>query len=152
MPGQISVSELVASAARTTQGVSGSQPGAAGVLDCDGYAALSALVAVTTGGLTVTKLRVWLEGTLDFGVTWFPLVHTNVMKVFGLGTLTPAAGNLTNNSASLVSEAGNVTGTTAYFGCVNNPPPHVRVAWDITGTSPSETFSVIAYLSRVQSN
>lgn len=152
MPSQISVVELVASAARTSQGVSGTVPGAAGVLDCDGYAAVSALVSVTSGGLTVTSFRVWLQGSVDFGVTWFGLVHTNVMKIANLSNLTAAAGNLTGNSPSLVSETTNITGPVGYFGSINNPPPLVRVAWEINGTSPSETFSVIAYLSRVQSN
>jgi hypothetical protein len=152
MPAQISIVQLVASAARTTQGVSGSAPGAAGVLDCDGYACLGALLSVTTGGLTVTSFRVWFEGTLDYGATWFGLVHTNVMKINNQGVLNAAAGNLTSNAASLVAEVANVTGTTAYIGCVNNPPPFVRAAWEINGTTPSETFSIMAYLSRAQSN
>ena len=152
MPGQISVVELAASAARTSQGVSGSQPGTSGVLDCAGWACLSAIVSITTGGLTVTSFRVWLQGSYDFGATWFGLVHTNVMKILGLGTLSVAAGNLTTKSASLVSETGNVTGTTAYMGSVNNPPPYVRAVWEINGTSPSETFSIMAYLSQVQTN
>lgn len=131
---------LVASAAFTTQGISST-------LDAGGYGSLTAVVTHSTG--TGTQFRVWLQGSLDNGSTWFPLPATNVFKTIAAAAgLNETTSTFTANQASLVNEAGPFTATTIFVGSINNPPPLVRAAWNINGTTPSQTFGIVCLLSQ----
>ncbi len=116
--------------------------GSSATFDMSNYKAVEMIVSVTTGGLTVTTFRVWPQGSGDAGLTWVDLPVTNVAKSVLGGVFAGTAGVATAIASSLCNEAGNVTGTTTYIGSVV-ALPLMRVAWNIVGTSPSETFSVI---------
>jgi len=111
-----------------------------------GYASLQAVVTCSTG--TGTLFRVWLQGSLDGGSTWYGLPVTNITKVctaaLGLNETNVA---FTLNAASIIAEAGPFTATTVFVAGLNAPPPLVRAAWNINGTSPSQTFGITCLLS-----
>jgi len=139
------VANLVSSGTSfTTQGVSAS-------LDAGGYASLQAVVTCSTG--TGSLFRVWLQGSLDGGANWYGLPVTNITKVctaaLGLNETNVV---FTNNAASIIAEAGPFTATTVFVAGVNAPPPLVRAALNINGTSPSQTFGIQCVLSMTQLN
>lgn len=107
---------IVSSTARTANGDSG-------VLS--GWGSCNAIrfqVTVTAASGTNPKLKVFVDDTLD-GTNW------NERRELGEITGTGIAG------ASLVEDLGSYSYLTA---------DRIRVRWEITGTSPSFTFSVIA--------
>jgi hypothetical protein len=139
------VYNLVPSSTFTTAGSSTSS------CDAGGYASLQAIVTCSTG--TGTLFRLWLQGSLDGGTNWYPLPITNVAKVCtaALG-LNETNVSFTGNAVSIIAEAGPFTATTIFIAGVNAPPPLVRAAWNINGTSPSQTFAITCLLSTTQLN
>ena len=139
------VYSLVPAAAFTTGGASAA-------LDAGGYGSLTAVATFSTGTLA-TSLRVWLQGSYDGGTTWYGLPLTNVFKTLVHNTgFAEAAGGLTANMPSLVVESTVVTTTAIYVGTVNNPPPHVRAAWNFAGASATQTFGITCVLSMGHAN
>jgi len=97
---------------------------------------LGVAVRVTAGSGTVTVFRVYLEGTFD-GTNWFELPCLLVLKG---GAAAPGA--LTLNQRDVVNEALAIT-SAKYAGVCRTPVSTVRAAWDVAGTTPSETFEVL---------
>lgn len=112
---------LLGSAARTVSGLSAAdtitkqldQPASAGSLP----PRVSVVQHVTAASGTSPTLNSSLEGSYDDGATWTPLLNLSQATAAGL----PQVFSL----ASAVV-----------------PPPLVRIAYTIAGTSPSFTFSV----------
>jgi hypothetical protein len=138
------VSALVSSTAFTTAGNSAN-------LDAGGYASLQAVVVCSTG--TGSLFRLWMQGSYDGGTNWYALPLTNIGKVCtaALG-LNETNVIFTSNAMSIIAEAGPFTATTIFVAAVNAPPPLVRAAWNINGTSPSQTFGITCILSTTQVN
>lgn len=133
------VSQLVNSTAYTTGSASAS-------LDAGGYGSLQAVVTCTTG--TGSLFRVWMQGSLDGGTTWYPLPLTNVAKVVQAASgFNETQVSFTASSMNIIAEAGPFTATTVFVASVNCPPPLVRAAWNINGTNPSQTFGIQCLLS-----
>ena len=134
------ITTLVANATFGTQGNSGT-------FDAGGYASLTAVVTFNTG--TGSQFRLWIQGSIDNGATWYGLPLTNVQKVctaaLGFNETNVA---LTTNAASIINEAGPFTATTVYVASINAPPPLIRAAWNINGTSPSMQFGIACVLSQ----
>ena len=137
-PGQF-ITQLVANATFGTQGVSGT-------FDAGGYASLTAVVTFNTG--TGSQFRLWIQGSIDNGATWYGLPVTNLCKtIVGSAGLNETGISFSTNQHSIINEAGAFTGTTMYVASVNCPPPLIRAAWNINGTSPSMQFGIACVLS-----
>lgn len=93
-------------------------------------------VNVTAGSGTVTTFRVWLEGTPD-GATWFELPCDLILKA---GATAPGAAG--TNDRDIVNET-SVQTSAKYVGVCQVHMDAVRAAWNVVGTSPSETFVVL---------
>jgi len=94
-------------------------------------------VRVTAGSGTVTTFRVYLEESND-GTNWFEVAMDLVMK----GGLA-APGAATPNQRDIVNETA-VQTSAKYVGKAMGMAPAIRAAWAIAGTTPSETFEVLA--------
>jgi hypothetical protein len=123
---------LKASGAQTTAGTGTAQ-------EIGGLRFLTVLVNVTAGSGTVNPFRVWLEGTVD-GTTWFELACQNVLKNGAAAPGTAAA-----TQRDIVAEVAVVTAA-KYVATCETYVSQVRIAWNIAGSTPSETFSVTAAL------
>lgn len=125
---------VLASAAQTASGIGGGVD----ITPCVLFNALTtpeydfAQVIVTAGSGTVTAWKVWLETSGD-GVNWAPLPSWSTVTFSGTAT---AGTHLIVNETSLVT-SGNASGF------YSAPLTNVRARWTLTGTTPSETFSVI---------
>ncbi len=98
---------------------------------------LTATVRVTAGSGTVNPFRVWLEGSPD-GTNWYELPCTTVLKA---GAAAPGAA--ATDERDIVNETAVVT-SASYVGKCELYVSQVRAAWNIAGTTPSETFEVLA--------
>lgn len=123
---------LKASGAQTTAGTGTLQ-------EIGGLRFITVLVNVTAGSGTVNPFRVWLEGTVD-GTTWFELACQNVLKT---GAAAPGTAAVTQRD--IVAEVAVVTAA-KYVATCETYVEKVRIAWNIAGSTPSETFSVTAAL------
>lgn len=92
---------------------------------------------VTAGSGTVTVFDVWIECSPD-GTNFTECAVDNRVK----GTST-GAGAFTDNTVKVIVETAVVTSAT-YSAQLSAPPQWVRARWNITGTTPSETFEVLA--------
>lgn len=97
---------------------------------------VSVTVRVTAGVATVTVFRVWIEGTVD-GTNWFELPCGLVLKTGAAAPGTAASQRDIVNETSVQTSA-------AYIGQCELSVTTIRAAWNITGTTPSETFEVLA--------
>jgi len=122
---------LAASAARTAAGT-----GTA--VEVGNLRNLFVSVSVTAGSGTVNPFRVWLEASND-GTVFLEVPCKLVLKT---GAAAPGAG--TANQRDIVNETA-VQTSAKYVGLCEVLAATVRAAWNIAGTTPSETFEVLAY-------
>jgi|SRR5689334_738759 len=120
---------------------SGAQTGAAqgSLVEAGAYRVLHIAVNVTAGSGTVNPFRIWLEGSPNNGTDWYEIPCYGVLKA---GATAPGAANSTLqrdivNEAAVVTSQKYVATCELYF-------TQVRAAWNIAGSTPSETFSVVA--------
>lgn len=100
------------------------------------YRRLNVWVNVTAGSGTVSVFRVWLEVAPDStGSVWHPVVCEKVVK----NTATAPGAGATQRD--IVNETAVQTSAT-YSAMCEVYSDTVRIAWDIQGTTPSETFQV----------
>lgn len=120
---------------------SGAQTGAAQgtATQIGNWRQLSVIVKVTAGSGTVNPFRVWVEATWDDGTTWIELPCEMALKTGATAPGTAAAA-----ARDIVNETAVVTSAT-YIGLCRTLSTKVRAAWNIAGSTPSETFSVSAY-------
>ena len=90
-------------------------------------------VITTAGSGTVGTYKVWLEGSGD-GTNWAAIPCWS--------TLSATATTPTASTHLIMNETAVVTSGTAVGFC-SLPVSTVRTRWNIAGTTPSETFSVI---------
>jgi hypothetical protein len=112
--------------------------GQGSLVDLGGYRFITVLVNVTAGSGTVNPFEVWLEGTVDNGVNWYQLACQNVVKASATAPGTAAA-----SQRDIVNEVAVVTAA-KYVATCELYVSQVRAAWNISGSTPSETFSVTA--------
>jgi hypothetical protein len=122
---------LAASAARTAAGT-----GTA--VEVGNLRNLFVSVSVTAGSGTVNPFRVWLEASND-GTVFLEVPCKLVME-----TAIAAPGAGTANQRDLLSKVAVLT-TGKFIGFCEVWAPTIRAAWNIAGTTPSETFEVLAY-------
>jgi hypothetical protein len=121
---------LKASGAQTTAGTGS-------LVEVGPWRLMTVTVNVTAGSGTVNPFRVWIEVTPD-GTTWFELPCRLVLK-----TGATAPGAAAANQRDIVNETA-VQTSAKYVGVCDLTGPQIRAAWNIAGSSPSETFSVTA--------
>jgi len=138
--------DLVPLGTFTTAGVSSTQ------CDAGGYASLTAVVTHVTG--TGTQFRVWLQGSYDGGTSWFGVPMMNVARtdVAALGLNETNTVITSTFVHSIINQANPFTATTVFVSALNSPPPLVRAAWNINGTTPSQTFSITCLLSMMSAS
>lgn len=122
---------LASSAARTA-------PGNGTATVTGNWRQFAIYVNVTAGSGTVGTFRVWLEATAD-GTNWVEVPCEMAVKTGAAapGTAAAAARDIVNETA--------VQTAAKYTALCRTITNQVRIAWNIAGTTPSETFSVIAY-------
>ena len=121
---------LHALAARTAAGT-----GAA--IDIGNWRNLTVHARVTAGSGTVNPFDVWIECSAD-GTNWTECALDDRVKA-----TTTGAGPFTDNTIKLIAEVA-VTTAAVYSGRLSAVPQWVRARWNIVGTTPSETFEVVA--------
>ena len=134
------VQTLVASAARTATGNSGALS-----LTLEPDAAMIA-VDVTVASASDT-LDIYVQTSHDGGTTWTDFMHfTQLVAVIKKIMAWSSKPDGNQNRADLTSGAAVLAAATVLNGPI--VPTQVRVAWVITGTSPSFTFEVYAIMQR----
>lgn len=121
---------LLASGARTSAGSSA-------LLDVAAWRNFTVFVRVSSGSGTVTTFRVWLEGTSE-GTLWQEIPCYSVLKT---GATAPGAASAAQRD--IVNETALVT-SAQYSAICEVYTSSIRVAWNIVGSTPSETFAVWA--------
>ena len=99
---------------------------------------LSVQARITAGSGTVNPFDVWLECSLD-GSNFSECAIDDRVKA-----TTTGAGPHTDNTIKLIAEVA-VQTSGVYLGSVSSLTQFVRARWNIAGTTPSETFEVIAF-------
>jgi len=112
--------------------------GQGSAVDIGNWREITVLVNVTAGSGTVNPFRVWLEGSPD-GTKWYELTCFQWVKT---GAAAPGASAAQRD---IVSEVAVVTSGKWSANCQTHLSL-VRAAWNISGSTPSETFSVSASL------
>lgn len=92
---------------------------------------------VTAGSGTVTTFNVWIECSAD-GTNFTECALDNRVEATTTGT-----GTFTDNTVFLITETA-VTTSGVYSGQLGAAPQAIRARWNIAGTTPSETFEVVA--------
>lgn len=122
---------LLASGSRTNAGTGSS-------VDVGAWRHLHVFVRVTAGSGTVNPFRVWLEGSHDDSL-WQEISCQNVLKAGAAAPGTAAA-----TQRDIVNEVAVVSSATQWSATCEIYTSKIRVAWNIAGSSPSETFAVFA--------
>jgi hypothetical protein len=112
-------------------------PSTGSLAEIGNYRYITVLVNVTAGSGTVTTFRVWLEGSIDNGANWYELPCYQMVKAGAAAPGASAAQRDIVNETSVQTAAKYVANCETYFS-------QVRAAWNIAGTTPSETFAVSA--------
>ena len=115
-------------------------PGSGPVVDVGNLRTALVIVNVTAGSGTVNPFRVWLEQSID-GTIIAETACDLVLK----GGAAPPGSVPTVPQRDIVNEAAVVTSGTWSAVCPI-AGRQVRARWDVTGSTPSETFSVVAFL------
>ena len=103
-----------------------------------GLARSVAVVArVTAGSGTVNPFNVWIECSLD-GTNFTECALDDRVEATTTGT-----GTFTDNTILLIAETA-VTTSGVYSARVTTLTLAIRARWNIAGTTPSETFEVVA--------
>lgn len=123
---------LIASAAQTTTAQGGA-------IYVGGIREMVVLVDVTAVSGTTPQLTLYLQTSRDGGSTWFDLIHDGAVvlsagAVEGQGSPRGTRNIVGTATATLKASA-------QYEGAIGD---YVRVAWVISGTTPSFTFQVDA--------
>jgi hypothetical protein len=106
-------------------------------VDVGAWRTLTVTVNVTAASGTVNPFRVWLETSPD-GTNFFELPCRLVLKT---AAAAPGAGSA--NQRDVVNETA-VQTSAKYLALCDLTSSTVRAAWNIGGTTPSETFEVLA--------
>jgi len=112
-------------------------PGTGTAVDLGNWRNCSVQVRVTAGSGTVNPFDVWLECSAD-GTNWTECAVDDRVKA-----TTTGAGPFTDNVIKVVAEVAVVT-SAVYSARLTTVPQAVRARWNIAGTTPSETFEVVA--------
>jgi hypothetical protein len=123
---------LAGSAARTA-------PGFGSAIDVGNLRQVFVVVNVTAGSGTVSSFRAWIESSVD-GTTFAEVVCDLIVKA---GAAPP--GSVPSARRDIVNEAAVVTSAIYSATCAVSGR-QIRARWDVTGTTPSETFSVMAFV------
>ncbi len=115
-------------------------PGSGPIIDVGNLRQAFVLVSVTAGSGTVNPFRVWVEGSID-GTIFAEIACDLVLKA---GAAAPGAA-ATVPQRDIVNETAVVT-SAIYSATCSTSARHIRARWDVTGTTPSETFSVVAFV------
>ena len=99
---------------------------------------LAVQARVTAGSGTVTTFDVWVECSLD-GTNFGECALDDRVEA-----TTTGAGPFTDNTIKLVAETA-VTTSAVYSARITSLSLVIRARWNIAGTTPSETFEVVAY-------
>lgn len=94
-------------------------------------------VRVTAGSGPLTAFRVWLEQTFD-GTNYFEVACRRVLKG---GDAAPGAASL--DERDIVNET-SIQTSGKWVAVADRRATQVRVAWFLSGATPSETFEVLA--------
>ena len=112
-------------------------PGTGPAVDLGNYRSVTLHARVTTGSGTVNPFDVWIECSAD-GVNFTECALDDRVK----GTTT-GAGTFTDNTIKLIAEVAVITSGT-WSAKLSTPPQAIRARWNIVGSTPSETFEVLA--------
>jgi len=107
--------------------------------DLGNYRHVTLFARVTAGSGTVTTFNVWTECSGD-GTAFTECALDDRVEA-----TTTGAGPFTDNTILLIAETA-VTTSGTYSGRLTATVQAVRARWNIVGTTPSETFEVIAIL------
>lgn len=125
---------LLASGAQTAAGQGGT-------IDVSACRIVYPFVSVTAGSGTVTTFKVYLEGSPDGGLTWSGLHCWHQSKRVTTGPVTTFLATAGSGEGLIVNETAVVSSATTYAGSCDVTTDTVRLGWEISGTTPSETFS-----------
>jgi hypothetical protein len=103
------------------------------------YTMAVAYVDVTAVSGTTPQASFWLQGSNDDGTTWFDLLHDGALPTADstqADQTAAAAGKRNINGGTVVSATGKFAAVYKHLPC-----KHVRLRWNISGTTPSFTFS-----------
>ncbi len=110
-------------------------PDVGAAVDIGNRRELTAVVRVAAGSGTVNPFRVWIEGTVD-GTNFFEIPCKRILKD---GIAAPGAAG--TDERDIVSEVAVLT-SGVFFALLELNVSKIRAAWNIAGTTPSETFEV----------
>lgn len=113
--------------------------GTGSAIDIGSYRSVAVYARVTAGSGTVNPFDVWIECSAD-GTNFTECALDNRVKA-----TTTGAGTFTDNTIKLVAEVA-VTTSAVYSAQLSTVPQAIRARWNIAGTTPSETFEVVAVL------
>ncbi len=99
---------------------------------------VTVVARVTAGSGTVNPFDVWIECSLD-GTNFTECALDDRVEA-----TTTGAGPFTDNTIKLIAETA-VTTSGVYSARVTSVTTHIRARWNIAGTTPSETFEVVAF-------
>ena len=122
---------IIASAAQTASASGGTIP-------LNTVSMLDAILTVSATGGTITAFKLWLEGSVDGGATWAPMVPDVTADASALTSAwTPATPYVVSLSAAPALQS--------WIARYKQTPCNaVRARWTLTGTNPSVTFAVLA--------
>jgi hypothetical protein len=112
-------------------------PGTGPAIDLGNYRNVTIHARVTAGSGTVNPFDVWIECSAD-AVNFTECAIDDRVK----GTTT-GAGTFTDNTVKLIAEVAVITSGT-WSAKLTTPVQSIRARWNIVGTTPSETFEVLA--------
>jgi hypothetical protein len=112
-------------------------PGTGAAIDLGNYRNVTVHARVTAGSGTVNPFDVWIECSAD-AVNFTECALDDRIK----GTTT-GAGTFTDNTIKLIAEVAVITSGT-WSAKLTTPVQAIRARWNIVGTTPSETFEVLA--------
>ena len=112
-------------------------PGTGTVFNIGLARTVAVVTRVTAGSGTVNPFDVWLECSLD-GTNFTECALDDRVEA-----TTTGAGPFTDNTIKLVAETA-VTTSGVYSAVVTTVTLAIRARWNIAGTTPSETFEVVA--------
>jgi len=125
---------LATSAARTANGTGSN-------VDTTRCNEIFVIVNVTAGSGTVSTFKAYLEASTDGGTTWSGLHCPRQSKRVASGPTTTFLATGGTGDGLIVNETAVVSAATTYSAACRVGTDTVRLAWEISGTTPSETFS-----------
>jgi len=111
--------------------------GTGAAVDLGNWRNLTVHARVTAGSGTVNPFDLWLECSAD-GTNFTECAIDDRVKA-----TTTGGGTFTDNTIKLIAEVA-VTTSAVYSARVTSVPQFIRARWNIAGTTPSETFELVA--------